>query len=333
MHHLRQELSGAGTNLRLPFGLFSNGYHAVDFFFMLSGFVIAAAYEPKMQAGLSFRRYAHMRFSRLYPTLFVGALTALILFPFQHTDYDLALALTSQLSLIPLLAGGAVLFPLNIVQWSVCYELLINAAHFFILRCMSTRWLAATCMCAAAGLVAVCWTGSSISGGWHLDTSPVGLMRVIFGFSAGLLIHRHRDRLRVPSLPLVAVALALFAVLASWPLPPLWHVQDAIVVILILPVILIFAVRATVHRPRLASLAGGLSFPLYAVHLPILSAAAILAASSEPGLELLWIVGGIALSVALAALVWRLLPAGLGGARSPAPAASPYLAPPPIPAP
>jgi len=315
LHHLGQSLYGAGAEMRMPFGLFSNGYHAVDFFFMLSGFVIAAAYEPKMRAGLGFRTYARIRLARLYPILTIGTLVALLFLPLQPVNYDIGLALASQLTLIPFLAGGALLFPLNIVQWSIVYELLVNALHFFVLRRMQSGALVATCLSAALGLVAVCWNGGSISGGWWLESAPVGLLRVVFGFSAGLLIHRHRDLLRVPALPLGVVALALVTVCASWPLPGLEHVQDAIMVILVLPVILIFAVRATVRLPRLASLAGGLSFPLYAVHLPIIGAAASLAARSTAELALATVIGSLALSIALAALIWRVMPAGFGGVR------------------
>jgi peptidoglycan/LPS O-acetylase OafA/YrhL len=315
LHHIGQELSRANSGIRLPLGLFSNGYHAVDFFFMLSGFVIAAAYEPKMRDGMTFRHYAGLRLARLYPILAIGALVALLCLPFQPIAYHPGLALASQLTLIPFLAGGALLFPLNIVQWSIFYELAVNALHFFVLRRMSTGALVTTCLFAALGLVTVCWNGGSISGGWWLESAPVGVLRVVFGFCAGLLIHRHKDLLRVPSLPLALVALALVAVLASSPVPALWHVQDAIVVILILPIILIFAVRASVGLPRLASLAGGLSFPLYAVHLPIVTSAAFLTANSHPALAWLGILGSAGLSIALAAIIWRLLPKSFGGAR------------------
>src|ERR1700722_17201361 len=44
-----------------------NGFVAVDFFFVLSGFVIASAYQAKLQTFADASRYAIRRFGRLYP--------------------------------------------------------------------------------------------------------------------------------------------------------------------------------------------------------------------------------------------------------------------------
>ena len=46
---------------------------AVDLFFVLSGYVIARAYEARLADGLSWRDYMGLRLTRLYPAIF-GAL-------------------------------------------------------------------------------------------------------------------------------------------------------------------------------------------------------------------------------------------------------------------
>jgi len=53
-----------------------HGYLAVDFFFILSGFVIAKAYERKLLSDMSFARFALVRIARLYPLLIAATLVA-----------------------------------------------------------------------------------------------------------------------------------------------------------------------------------------------------------------------------------------------------------------
>ena len=54
------------------FALFIGAYLAVDFFFVLSGFVLARAYETKLRTSLSWRRFLEMRVIRLYPLFALG---------------------------------------------------------------------------------------------------------------------------------------------------------------------------------------------------------------------------------------------------------------------
>jgi peptidoglycan/LPS O-acetylase OafA/YrhL len=53
-------------------------YLAVDFFFLLSGFVIAHAYEKRLASDLGFKTFAVQRVIRLYPMYIMGLLLALI---------------------------------------------------------------------------------------------------------------------------------------------------------------------------------------------------------------------------------------------------------------
>src|SRR5580693_5691081 len=50
----------------------SRGYLAVDFFFVLSGYVIARAYEARLEAGWSKREFFRIRAIRLYPMIVIG---------------------------------------------------------------------------------------------------------------------------------------------------------------------------------------------------------------------------------------------------------------------
>jgi peptidoglycan/LPS O-acetylase OafA/YrhL len=52
----------------------ASGYLAVDFFFCLSGLVIAQAYEDRLQSGLSVAKFAFLRLIRFYPLFAIGLL-------------------------------------------------------------------------------------------------------------------------------------------------------------------------------------------------------------------------------------------------------------------
>src|ERR1700760_1005878 len=58
--------------------LFQHGYIAVDFFFMLSGFVLSFAYQEKIDQGGFFLRFAKIQMVRLYPLYFLGLVLGLM---------------------------------------------------------------------------------------------------------------------------------------------------------------------------------------------------------------------------------------------------------------
>ena len=65
------------TNLFHRAGI-HGGYLAVDLFFVLSGFVIAHAYERRLASGLSVGRFMAARYLRLWPVYVLGAALGLI---------------------------------------------------------------------------------------------------------------------------------------------------------------------------------------------------------------------------------------------------------------
>src|SRR4051812_42984167 len=57
-----------------PGGFLGHGYMAVDFFFLLSGFVIAFAYDSRIKQGLGALDFMRLRLVRLYPLIFLSML-------------------------------------------------------------------------------------------------------------------------------------------------------------------------------------------------------------------------------------------------------------------
>ena len=252
------------------------GYLAVDLFFVLSGFVIAHAYEQRLAQGLSAGRFVAMRYLRLWPVYGLGAVLGLIA-AVTHTlpgrdnmplD-DVARTAPFALAMLPGPHIKPMLYPVNSVAWSLALEIMINAIYAFAWRPLrDPRVLSGVLAVSAATLAAACWYYGKLDVGFMWTDVWGGLPRVVFSFTAGLAVYRlYRAatwRLKIP-------AWTTLAVLA----PLLWIKVDEIVyplicVVAIFPA-LVYAAATSRPSPRTAPLyawLGAVSFPLYALHKP-----------------------------------------------------------------
>jgi peptidoglycan/LPS O-acetylase OafA/YrhL len=263
-HHLQNALQ--------VHGVFSHGYLSVDFFFVLSGFVVAQAYEGRLKDGLTFGGFARVRFLRLYPMMFVGALvgTLLTIARDQAADFT-ALTVAGQFLLIPGLTGGATLFVLNAPYWSLFFEVLANLGHAATLRWATTPRLIAWTVLAGLATVASARFLHHLGGGWSVHNAWEGLVRVGFSYPTGVLICRLHNAGRLPriAVPFVLVALALLGVIAAASIIDNW-MADAATALVAFPLLLGLGINAPTGRTTaLAAWMGAISYPLYAVHAPI----------------------------------------------------------------
>lgn len=122
--------------LRLP-----TAHIAVDLFFVISGFVIAASYESRLRTGLSVSSFMLIRVIRLYPFYLFGTLISiisLVLSFFSHgtiSEFHLAFWKAAPFSafMLPSPSFGIIgnLYPLNIPAWSLHFEIIINIIWAF----------------------------------------------------------------------------------------------------------------------------------------------------------------------------------------------------------
>jgi peptidoglycan/LPS O-acetylase OafA/YrhL len=77
--HLFEAYSGGSPHKQI----INHGYLAVDFFFLLSGFVVAYAYDDRW-AGMSQWQFYKRRLVRLQPMIIVGGLIGAALLGLQH---------------------------------------------------------------------------------------------------------------------------------------------------------------------------------------------------------------------------------------------------------
>ncbi len=110
---------------------FLNSYLAVDFFFMLSGFVIAFSYQRKLVSGeMSFKGFLLTRFVRLYPMVALGATIGTAVFwlsALRHGGMGGGAFAAGVFTFFCLPVFKFVfLFPANPAFWSLFFEAAIN---------------------------------------------------------------------------------------------------------------------------------------------------------------------------------------------------------------
>ena len=135
---------------------FNHGYMAVDFFFILSGFVIGYAYDDRWQK-MSLKNFFKRRLIRLHPMVVMGVILGVITFCIQgcvkwdgsHVALSCVMfAMLINLFLIPAaphtapeIRGNGEMFPLNGPNWSLFFEYIGNILYAFFIRKLSTKAL------------------------------------------------------------------------------------------------------------------------------------------------------------------------------------------------
>jgi peptidoglycan/LPS O-acetylase OafA/YrhL len=282
----------------------SSAYLAVDFFFMLSGYVMARTYEPRLGTGMPAWQFISARFMRLWPTMFLAGLIALPwLFTWAPTRHAWVIA-AANLLLIPNLTQNRV-YVLNGPAWSILYELLANAFHALGLWRLTNRQLFALLALLA---VTMAWLASRF--GYELGSRPAtllgGIPRVLLSYGAGMLLWRvwqDVPAFKVPGLVTLA-GMPVFFIGSALAGSLLWQ-ADVFFVLVVCPLLMAGGLRLQRVHPALVWL-GFISFPLYAVHSPVMHLAKLLGSSP--------LVGGLA-SIPVAWGLAHLAPrfaAGLG---------------------
>ena len=254
---------------------FPQGYLAVDLFFMLSGFVIAFSYEDRLRSGLSAGSFMVRRLVRLYPMIVVasvlGGAATYAKLAAQPTGTDplslLGLLLCS-LTLFPQLHDtylGKEIFPLNVVLWTLFFEVFVNVVYcLFAFKLKSKHLIAIVLIC----LLILALSGPL--GGNLTDDFLLGFPRVAVGFFAGVLLCRHRSIGQSRTWKHGFIPLSALVVLTFWlPFSPQGVTLVAVFGLFVLIVLLGAATAPSWPGRRLLQGMGDISYPLYALHLPL----------------------------------------------------------------
>lgn len=291
-------------------------YLAVDFFFILSGFVMAHAYDGRLAAGVSATQAMRQRIKRLWPTMAAGiAMGALAALVAGDPPASIGGVAVQQFVFMPVLSSRTGIFPLDGVQWSLMFELIANAVHFTVLRRLSTRHLAACVVVTALLLFSIAAANGTLAIGDRPASWLYGFVRIAFPYCCGLLMHRVWSGHTI-SVHWLVPALLLLEILLLTPPPAAggqWWADPAIVVFA-LPAIVWFAASSGMsgRAGTVAVWYGRLSYPAYAFHLPLISFGAMICQGLDPALA--FIVGLSAfVAVFACAALWALDAAGRSG--------------------
>lgn len=259
-------------------GFLPGGYFAVDFFFILSGLVIGRTYQERLDHGLSFSGFMKTRLIRLYPLFALGlildTLRRLTFSAFGKGDgisaYDVVVSFAREAVMLPSSSKWGTLFSINPPAWSLFMEVAINAVFalaLFRLRAAMLLSIAGASF-AVFGLAALSEGTFDLGPTW--DTAPYGFVRTLFGFSVGMLIARSRPFAPRTSWLVVVPAGVLMAAM----LLPSSLFLEALCIGLMMPA-LVFS-GALINPPgslrNAAKLLGEASYPMYAIHWPLLFA-------------------------------------------------------------
>jgi peptidoglycan/LPS O-acetylase OafA/YrhL len=263
--------------LGLPISI--HGYLAVDFFFMLSGFVLAHSYTKKLPS-MPFGKFVRLRLIRIIPLSAFGLLLGssyflLRYFTQQKSFYgvsDIAFATVFNFFLLPkpwiTSAPTDTIFPSNTPLWSLSLEVLINlvwALWFFRAR----QYVLLSIVFISAILLVVLVTSNGTADlGATWPTYIGGLSRVVFGFFTGVIIWRHRPK---PTKSKLYALFATFLLACVFFVPQAGSWFDVVVIVLVFPAIIAMATCANFgSERRLFRFVGQISYPLYAIHVPVL---------------------------------------------------------------
>ena len=279
--------------------VFNHGYLAVDFFFMLSGFVISYAYDDRWNK-MSLSDFFKRRLVRLHPMIVMGAIIGTVTFLLGGCMMwdgsvapmsGVALAFFLTCCFIPAwpgamheVRGNGEMFPLNGPAWSLFFEYIGNICYALFIRRFSTKVLAI--WTAILGVIYAWFAIFNVSGyemvgvGWTImDNVNIfgGLLRMMFPFSLGMLLARNFRPTRVRGIFWIAIAVlfALFSV-------PFFPSVDGICVngifemcciMLIFPALVWLGasgVTSDKASTGICKFLGDLSYPLYIVHYPVM---------------------------------------------------------------
>jgi peptidoglycan/LPS O-acetylase OafA/YrhL len=301
-----------------PWALIKHAYLAVDFFFALSGFVVAYAYDDRWTR-MTTLQFFRIRLIRLHPLVLIGATLGLLgylLDPFSKmmNRGPLSMVLLAYLTSLLLLPSPPIAGrhnesqALNGPAWSLMQEYLGNIAYALILRRLRTATLWIVFAISGLALIWVANSKGSLDGGWDYPNIWMAPLRLIVSFVLGLSLYRIHGRVRMPKVGLLILSIVL---VVCFQMPKFskigaldWNgIYDVACVLFLFPLIIVCGAHSNAGTGmiRLCKFSGRLSYPLYITHIGFVYILAGYAWTRHPGTAV--IIGWIFVVLPLAILV------------------------------
>ena len=287
--------------------VFSLGFLGVDFFFVLSGFIIMNGHIDDDKSISALKAYGVKRVVRIFPPYWVVSIAMLAsyaLFP-SVSQGNRDVSLWSSLLLVP--DHGA---PALSVAWTLIHE-----AMFYLVFCVffvSNRFFLGFVALWSCAIAVAAWTvpAEDMAPFWQRFLAPVNL-EFVMGMGIAYLARRVRTG---AAWPLFSAGVVTFGLLVAWPYSLECRVLYGVSFsLLVLGAVLLEAQRRRAF-PRWGILLGDASYSIYLVHNPLVGITGRIVVRMGPFAT--WGVGmvvGLACSVAIGLLYHFLVEKPLTG--------------------
>lgn len=293
----------------------NHGYLAVDFFFLLSGFVLGYAYDDRW-GRMTLKDFFKRRIIRLQPMIIIGSIIGALLFYFQDSPglgwggihevsiWKVLLVTAIGFTLIPVgkgldIRGWNEMHPLNGPAWSLFFEYIANIIYALVLRRVSKFTLILLVFIAASITIQYAFTNPNgdIIGGWSIDDLTqlrIGFTRLAFPFLAGLLLARI-GKFRYTKNVFLSASILLVVFLS---IPHLggdnniWNrLFECFCLIILFPFVIWLGAGGKIQgkkSSRACKFLGDISYPIYITHFPIVYVYMAWVTNNELTLEQSW---------------------------------------------
>ncbi|WP_430811858.1 MULTISPECIES: acyltransferase family protein [unclassified Carboxylicivirga] len=280
----------------------AHGFLAVDFFFCLSGFVLAYAYDKRMP-GMGLSTFIKLRLIRLQSLVIIGSVLGLLTFLFDpfsnlYAEYGFkqtALLFITSVTMIPYPIVSERyfnLFNLNAPSWTLFWEYVANFMYAVILFKVGKKVLSAMAILAALALFYIGWQYGNLLGGWNDATFFHGLARISFSFIMGMLVFRSgwiiKNKLGLLGMCALLMLAFLIPYRESWS-----GLVEPLIVVFYFPLLVALGAGAELSdkHHKINKLSGDISYPLYMTHYPFMWVFANYVAVKSPNWEeLAWVI-------------------------------------------
>jgi len=274
----------------------NHGYLAVDFFFALSGFVVAYAYDDRWSKMTNWDFFKR-RLIRLQPMVIMGSIIGAALFYFQVSPivfpsiaatpvWRMLLTMLVGFTMIPLLPsmdirGWQEMHPLNGPAWSLFFEYIANILYALFIRKFSKTVLIIFVILFAILTIHYTTMGpqGDVIGGWSIDKIQlrIGFTRLLYPFFAGVLLSRLGKFIKVKH-AFWLCSLLIVAVLVTPRIggpKGLWMngLYESFCIIFMFPLIVSLGAGGSLsgkYSSKICKFLGDISYPLYIIHYPFI---------------------------------------------------------------
>jgi len=281
-----------GSNLKQ---IINHGYLAVDFFFVLSGFVIGYAYDDRWQK-MTLKGFFKRRLIRLHPMIITGMLIGAVAYYFQASPafpvinsvpvWKMLIILVIGFTLLPVptsmdIRGWGEMHPLDGPAWSLFFEYIGNILYALFIRKFSNKTLAILTFLAGCATIHLSVFGGQgdVIGGWSLEPKQIyiGFTRLLYPFLAGLLLSRVKKPTHIKNSFLwcsLLITLILFVPRIGGQ-EHLWinGLYVSISIIFFFPFIVYLGASGEVtgkFSSKMCKFFGDISYPIYIIHYPFI---------------------------------------------------------------